>query len=64
MTENTYVDKARVLADLRGRGLADRADWADRSLPALIDTRENAALLRMLGIDLEATAPGDLTPAR
>lgn len=47
----THVDKARVIAILRDRGLNDRADWVDRTLPPVIDTRENGSLLRMLDID-------------
>lgn len=63
MTGTTHVDKAAVLANLRERGLDDRADWVDRTLPARIDTRTNASLLRMLGIDLDAMPTGELATA-
>ena len=63
MTENRYVDKAKVLADLRERQLHDRAAWADRTLPEVIDVQQNAGLLRMLGIDLTAAASGGLAPS-
>jgi hypothetical protein len=33
-----YVDKAKVIAQLRSRQLQARADWVDRELPGLIDT--------------------------
>lgn len=60
MTRSGYVEKAKVVADLRSRNLQSRADWVDRQLPALIDTFENASLLRTLGIDV----PSIKTPAR
>lgn len=41
-----------------------RADWVDREFPRLIDTDKNAALLRMLGIDVSAMALGDVVPSR
>jgi hypothetical protein len=52
MSGSTYVDKLKVTTSLRSRELHNRADWVDREMPALIDTVENAALLRTLGIDL------------
>ncbi len=64
MEKARYVDKAKVLTDLRERQLHARADWVDRSLPGLIDTYDNASLLRLLGIELDATAPSDLEPVR
>jgi hypothetical protein len=60
MGEPVYVDKAEILAQLRYRQLHARADWVDRSLPALIDTHRSAALLRMLGIDLNRNAGGEV----
>jgi hypothetical protein len=33
MSEPVYVDKAKVIADLRARQLHARADWVDRELP-------------------------------
>lgn len=59
MTKAEYVDKAQVVANLRSRDLHSRADWVDRQLPALIDTFENASLLRTLGIDVSSVS----TPA-
>ncbi|HEY3262565.1 MAG TPA: hypothetical protein VGJ95_20235 [Pseudonocardiaceae bacterium] len=60
MSETVYVDKAKVMAQLRSRQLHARADWVDRELPVLIDTYKNAALLQMLGIDLDAMVPGEV----
>ena len=59
MTATAQVDKAEVVATLRSREQHGRADWVDRELPALIDTVENAALLRTLGIDVAAMSPPD-----
>jgi hypothetical protein len=59
VTKAEYVDKAQVVANLRSRDLHSRADWVDRQLPALIDTFENASLLRTLGIDVSSVS----TPA-
>ena len=56
MTKAEYVDKAKVVANLRSRDLHSRADWVDRQLPALIDTFENASLLRTLGIDVSSVS--------
>ncbi len=53
MTEPVYVSKADVTADLRRRQLHARADWVDREFAEFIDTDTNAALLRMLGVDLD-----------
>jgi len=64
MAEPVYVDKAEILAQLRYRQLHARADWVDRSLPALIDTHENAALLRMLGIELDTAAHDEVVTSR
>lgn len=64
MTAPTYVNKARVTADLRFRQLHARAEWVDREFPMLIDTVKNASLLRMLGIDLAAMAPCDVVASR
>lgn len=50
------VHKAMVVEELRSRQLHDRADWADRALPEIIDADKNASLLQMLGIDLDAVA--------
>jgi hypothetical protein len=50
ISEPVYVEKARVLAELRSRGLTARADWVDREMPDRIDAQKNSALLHMLGI--------------
>jgi len=64
MGEPVYVDKAKIVAQLRYRQLHARADWVDRSLPALIDTHQNAALLRMLGIDLDTARRDEVVASR
>jgi hypothetical protein len=46
-----HVDKAEIVAELRSRGLNDRADFVDRQLPRIVDTDKNGSLLRMLGVD-------------
>lgn len=47
-----HVDKAEIIAVLRSRELHDRADWVERQLPVVVDTRKHGSLLRMLEIDL------------
>jgi hypothetical protein len=64
MSEPLYVDKAKVIADLRIRQLHARADWVDRELPELIDVYKNSALLKMLGIDPDAMAPANIVASR
>ncbi|WP_203934891.1 hypothetical protein [Virgisporangium ochraceum] len=49
------------MATLRSRDLHGRADWVDKEFSALIDTDENAGLLRTLGIDLD-TLSADAWP--
>jgi lambda repressor-like predicted transcriptional regulator len=51
------VHRADIIATLRSRGLDDRADWAERQLPEAVDTVKNAALLRMLNIDISGMTP-------
>jgi hypothetical protein len=53
------VDKAEIITALRSRGQPDRADWVDRTLPEIVDTQQNGALLKMLDIDLSALTPVD-----
>jgi len=55
-----HVDKAEIVAELRSRGLNDRADFVDRELPRIIDTEKNGSLLRMLGIDPTAMSPREV----
>jgi hypothetical protein len=60
------IDKAKVVALLRRRGLDDRAAWVDRQLPAHFDMYDNAGLLAMLNIDPDEVgeeAPGGMQPA-
>ncbi len=52
--EATHVDRDQIIKVLRARGLHDRADWAYRELPQVVDTHRNSSLLRMLQIDLTA----------
>lgn len=52
------INRADITALLRSRGQSDRADWVDRTLPELVDSHINSALLKMLEID-----PAKLTPA-
>jgi hypothetical protein len=49
-----HIDNAAIVADLRARGLPERAAWVARQLPPSVDTARNASLLRRLGIDPEA----------
>ena len=46
------VHRSDIIAALKSRGLDDRAAWAERQLPEAVDTDKNAALLRMLNIDI------------
>ena len=56
------VDKAQLVAILRIRGLNARADWADRTLPDVVDTETNVGLLNTLAIASEFLQPIDATP--
>jgi hypothetical protein len=60
----THVDRAQIIKVLRSRGLHDRADWASRELPQLVDTHRNSSLLRMLQIDPIAMERAGSEPAR
>lgn len=55
-----HINKAEIVAVLLSRGLRDRADWVDRTLPEVVDTYRNSALLRMLDIDPAALTPVDV----
>jgi hypothetical protein len=55
------VVRAQVVAILRSRGLNARADWADRTLPDIVDTEANAGLLRTLAIAPESLQSTDAT---
>jgi hypothetical protein len=54
-----HIAKAEIVATLRSRGLAARADWVDRELPDVVDTYKNRALLQMLDIDPAVMRPVD-----
>jgi hypothetical protein len=60
-TDPVQIDKAEIIATLRSRGLQARADWVDRTLPQLVDTYRNGALLRMLDVDPAAMTPVDVS---
>jgi hypothetical protein len=56
ISRSTFIEKPRVVAMLRSRGLHGRADWVDREFSGFIDVEKNASLLRTLGIDAAAMA--------
>jgi hypothetical protein len=54
------IDKSAIVAILRQRNLDARADWVERTLPAVIDTNQHTGLLATLHIspaDLAAWQP-------
>jgi hypothetical protein len=57
VSKPVFINKAEVIALLRARQLADRADWVDRQLPDLIDVDKNSGLLTMLNIDHRELSP-------
>jgi hypothetical protein len=57
------VQRADIIAELRARGLDDRATFVERQLPESVDTEKNGALLRMLNIDPAGMTPVESTPA-
>ena len=59
-----HIDKAELVAILRSRGLDNRADWVERTLPELVDTYKNQSLLETLGIDPAALSPVEIAPER
>jgi hypothetical protein len=59
ISSSQTVEKAEIVATLRSRGQDSRADWVDRQLPEHIDTTENAALLRTLGIEVATPTIAD-----
>lgn len=56
MSENFFLNKSVILAELRRRRLDARADWVDRTLPDAVDTVQNAALLKMLKLEVDELA--------
>lgn len=61
------IDKSKVLAVLRERGLESRATWVDRQLPDRIDVSTNTGIFATLGINpadlADETAPQPASPA-
>ncbi len=53
--------KARIVEELRARGMTERAEFVDRQLPDEIDTVKNASLLRMLKLDPEVVAAATIS---
>jgi hypothetical protein len=51
------VDRSQIVGILRARGLDARADWAERTLPEVVDTETNAGLLTTLSIDPRSLVP-------
>lgn len=62
MNDTVYVDKTKVIAQLRARQLHARAHWVDRELPELIHAGENRSLLQLLGIDLDSMPSIEVAP--
>jgi hypothetical protein len=58
------VNKSEIVAILRARALDARADWADRTLPDIVDTVANAGLLKTLAIDESSMQPTADAPRR
>jgi len=56
------IDKVKLVALLRQRGLDDRAAWVDRTLPDRIDVYQNSGLLATLSVNPEDLAD-DPAPA-
>ena len=58
----THVRKAEIVSILRSRGKFARADWFERELPDIVDTRKNSSLLVTLEIDAHALSSTDRIP--
>jgi hypothetical protein len=56
------VNTAAIVSILRSRGLNARADWVARTLPDVVDTKENNSLLTTLHIDPAVLVPARNTP--
>jgi hypothetical protein len=57
----SHLVKARIVEELRARGMAERADFVDRQFPEEIDTVKNASLLRMLKLDPDVVAAATIS---
>lgn len=49
----TTVSKALILQVLHRQNKHDRAEWAERQLPDVVDLQKNAGLLDLLGLDVK-----------
>jgi hypothetical protein len=47
----TTVSKPIILKVLHRQNKHDRAEWAERQLPDVVDLQKNAGLLDLLGLD-------------
>jgi hypothetical protein len=45
------IEKSRIVAALRERGLDARADFVERELPDVVDTNRHGGLLATLNLD-------------
>jgi hypothetical protein len=52
----SYLVKAKIVAELRAKGMSERAEFVDRQFPDEIDLVKNASLVRMLKLDPEVLA--------
>ncbi|MET0414989.1 MAG: hypothetical protein ABW022_03075 [Actinoplanes sp.] len=57
-----HVRKADIIAILRSRGKAARADWFEREIPDIVNTAENSSLLGNLEIDVDTLESADRVP--
>jgi hypothetical protein len=57
----TTVSKTLILKVLHRQNKHDRAEWAERQLPDVVNLRQNAGLLDLLGLDVEALQREQLT---
>jgi hypothetical protein len=57
----SHIEKAKIIAELRARGMSERAEFVDRQLPEKIDPVRNASLLRMLHLEPEVLAAATVT---
>ncbi|GIF63835.1 hypothetical protein Ais01nite_18700 [Asanoa ishikariensis] len=57
------IHKRDIIDALRARGQDDRADWVDRTLPDIVDSRRNDGLLKLLNLDL-STLPAVEQPTK
>lgn len=52
----SYLVKAKIVEELRARGMSERADFVERQFPDEIDLRTNGSLVRMLKLDPDVLA--------